>query len=59
MSLIKSHGTLEGRKALLLFSEGFVVPPNLEEAFRGIVSEANRSNVSVYAVEKIATTYFT
>ena len=27
------------------------MPPNLEEAFRGIVSEANRSNVSVYAVD--------
>ena len=27
------------------------MPPNLEEAFRATVSEANRANVSVYAVD--------
>lgn len=51
MSLIKAHGALEGRKALVFFSEGLVVPPNLEEAFRATISEANRANVSVYAVD--------
>lgn len=51
MSLIKAHGGLEGRKALVFFSEGLVVPPNLEEAFRATISEANRANVSVYAVD--------
>jgi VWFA-related protein len=51
MSLIKAHGALEGRKALLFFSEGLSVPPNLEEAFRATVSEANRANVSVYAID--------
>jgi VWFA-related protein len=51
MALIKAHGALEGRKALLLFSEGIVVPPNLEEAFRATISEANRANVSVYAID--------
>ena len=51
MSLIKAHGALEGRKALLFFSEGLSVPPNLEEALRATVSEANRANVSVYAID--------
>jgi len=51
MALLKAHGTLEGRKALVLFSEGLSVPPNLEEAFRVTVSEANRAGVSVYAVD--------
>ena len=51
MSLVKAHGALDGRKALVFFSEGLVVPPNLEEAFRATVSEANRANVSVYAVD--------
>lgn len=51
MSLIKAHGSLEGRKALVLFTEGFFVPPNLEEAFRATVSEANRANVSIYGVD--------
>lgn len=51
MALIKAHGALEGRKALLYFSEGLIVPPNLEEAFRATVSEANRANVSIYAID--------
>jgi hypothetical protein len=51
MSLVKAHGALEGRKALVFFSEGLIVPPNLEEAFRATISEANRANVSVYAVD--------
>ena len=51
MSLMKAQGALEGRKALVLFTEGFVVPPNLEEVFRATISEANRANVSVYAVD--------
>lgn len=51
MALMKAQGTLAGRKALVLFSEGFPIPPNLEEAYRSAISEANRANVSVYAVD--------
>lgn len=51
MSLMKAQGTLAGRKALLFFSEGLPIPPNLEEAYRSAISEANRANVSVYAVD--------
>lgn len=51
MALAKAEGALEGRKAILLFSEGFRVPANLEEAFRSTISEANRANVSFYAVD--------
>lgn len=51
MALMKAQGTLAGRKALLFFSEGLPIPPNLEEAYRSAISEANRSNVSVYAVD--------
>jgi VWFA-related protein len=51
MTLMKAQGTLAGRKALILFSEGVRVPPNLEEAYRSAISEANRANVSIYAVD--------
>ena len=51
MALMKAQGTLTGRKALLFFSEGLPIPPSLEEAYRSAISEANRANVSVYAVD--------
>ena len=51
MALMKAQGSLAGRKALVFFSEGLSVPPNLEEAYRSAISEANRANVSIYAVD--------
>jgi VWFA-related protein len=51
MALMKAQATLAGRKALLFFSEGLPIPPSLEEAYRSAISEANRANVSVYAVD--------
>ena len=51
MALIKAQASLSGRKALLVFSEGLAIPPNLEEAYRSTISEANRANVSVYVVD--------
>jgi VWFA-related protein len=51
MALMKAQGALAGRKALLFFSEGLPIPPNLEEAYRSAISEANRANVSIYAVD--------
>ena len=51
MALVKAQGALAGRKALVLFSEGLPIPPNLEEAYRSTISEANRANVSVYVVD--------
>ena len=51
MALMKAQGSLAGRKALVFFSEGLAIPPNLEEAYRSAISEANRANVSIYAVD--------
>ena len=42
---------LPGRKAVIFFSEGLVLPPNVQEAFKSVISEANRGNVSFYAVD--------
>lgn len=51
MALAQTQGGLEGRKAILFFSEGLQVPTSVEEAFAAAISEANRANVSIYAVD--------
>jgi VWFA-related protein len=51
LALVKAQGRLAGRKTLLYFSEGLQVPKNLEEVFKTTISEANRANVSVYAID--------
>ena len=48
---MKAQASLAGRKTLIFFSSGLQVPPNLQDVFRTVVSEANRSNVSVYSVD--------
>jgi VWFA-related protein len=51
LALVKAQAPLAGRKTLVFFSPGLQVPPNLDDVFRTVVSEANRSNVSVYSVD--------
>jgi VWFA-related protein len=51
MALAKAQGGLEGRKAILLFSEGLQVPSAVEEIFQSTISEANRANVSLYTID--------
>jgi VWFA-related protein len=50
-TLARQQQSLAGRKAIVYFSEGLVVPGQLESLYRSVVSEANRSNVSVYGVD--------
>jgi len=51
LDAVKQQYRLPGRKTILYFSEGFVIPQGVEEPFRHIISIANRSNVSFYAVD--------
>jgi VWFA-related protein len=51
IALVKGQQTLGGRKTLLYFTERLEVPPNLDAVFRSVISEANRANVSVYAID--------
>jgi VWFA-related protein len=51
LALIKGQQSVSGRKSILYFAGGLKVPPTVEELFRTTVSEANRANVSVYAVD--------
>jgi VWFA-related protein len=51
LGLVKAQSRLAGRKTLIYFSEGLVVPKNLTEVFETVKSEANRANVTVYAID--------
>ena len=51
LALVKTQGRLAGRKTVLYFAEGLVVPKNLDEVFQTTISEANRANVTVYAID--------
>ena len=51
LALIGGLGTLPGRKAVVLFSEGLAIPSNVEATFQSVVGAANRARVSVYTVD--------
>src|SRR6185295_19945283 len=51
LALVKGQESIPGRKTVLYFGIGLKVPPTVEELFRTTISEANRANVSVYAVD--------
>jgi VWFA-related protein len=51
MAIVNSMSRLPGRKALLFFSEGVSIPPNVQQQFQSVINAANRANVSVYAVD--------
>jgi VWFA-related protein len=51
LALVKGQQTLAGRKTLVYLTERLDVPPNLDAVFRSVISEANRANVSVYAID--------
>ncbi len=51
MAMVKEQFRLPGRKTLLYFTEGLYVPQNLQDIFKSMIGMANRSNVSVYAVD--------
>ena len=42
---------LPGRKAVIFFSEGMILPPSTMETFRAVIDAANRNNVSFYTVD--------
>ena len=51
LDAVREQYRLPGRKTVLYFSEGFVIPVGMEEPFNQIISIANRSNVSFYTVD--------
>ncbi len=51
IQMVREQKKLPGRKTLVYFSKGLVVPASLVPAFQSAMSEANRANVSIYAVD--------
>jgi VWFA-related protein len=51
LALSKKQQVLAGRKTILFFSEGLQTPPSLDHVLISTISEANRANVSVYAID--------
>lgn len=50
-NLIREQARLPGRKTILFFSEGLVIPPGQPELLDSVIAEANRANVSFYTVD--------
>ncbi len=51
LSVVNSMARLPGRKAVIFFSEGLALPPNVVAHFRSVINQANRANVSIYTVD--------
>ena len=51
LALIGALQPLPGRKAILLVSEGLVIPADVEASFRSVVAAASRASVSIYGVD--------
>jgi VWFA-related protein len=51
LAIIAAMGGVPGRKALVFFSEGVSIPTSVVANFRTVISNANRANVSIYAVD--------
>jgi VWFA-related protein len=51
LALLNSMRSLPGRKSVILFSEGLVLPPAIAEKFNSVINAANRANVSVYSID--------
>ena len=49
--LVREQARLPGRKTILFFSEGLVIPPDQPEMLDSVIAEANRGNVTFYTVD--------
>ena len=51
LAVVSGMRTIPGRKAIVFFSEGLSIPPNVQERFLSVVAAANRANVSIYSFD--------
>jgi hypothetical protein len=51
LAVVNSLKLMPGRKTVVFFSEGLAIPPAVQAHFRAVISEANRANVSIYAMD--------
>ena len=50
-SLVEGQRSMPGRKSILYFTSGMYLTPELDAPFRGLISTANRGNVTFYSVD--------
>jgi VWFA-related protein len=50
-TLIREQSRLPGRKTILFFSEGLVIPPDQPETLDSVIAAANSGNVTFYTVD--------
>ncbi|BDC49859.1 hypothetical protein F183_A21750 [Bryobacterales bacterium F-183] len=50
-AIVKEQFRLPGRKSVFYFSEGLQLPNAVLQQFQGMISAANRANVTIYAVD--------
>ncbi len=51
LALVRGQKQLAGRKTVIYFSEGLIVSQNRVTTLKAMISDANRANVSFYAVD--------
>jgi VWFA-related protein len=51
LAIINSLRNVPGRKAIMLFSEGLSLPPDVSIYFRDVINAANRANISIYSID--------
>ena len=51
LAAVQAESTLPGRKSLIYFTDGFIIPQGAQEAFQSVISTANRSNLSFYPID--------
>ena len=51
LDLVRQQYRLPGRKTILYFSGGFPLDQSTEDAYKAVISTANRANVSFYCVD--------
>ncbi len=51
LDAVRQQYRLPGRKSVLFFSSGFGIPQGMEEAFKTVISTANRFNVTFYSID--------
>ena len=54
--LVQAQGEIPGRKVVLLFASGLPVQLDTDYFLKGLISSANRSNVTFYAVDTVGFT---
>jgi VWFA-related protein len=51
LSVVTGLKALPGRKTVVFFSEGLAIPTNVQDQFKAVIHNANKANVSVYAMD--------